>query len=58
VEDLFYNITTRRRALKNPSEEYGKILEVVGRYCLKSGSRSLSSVTKGICFSALKLEQL
>ncbi|OBS78062.1 hypothetical protein A6R68_19548 [Neotoma lepida] len=30
VEDLFYNIMTRRKALKNPSEEYGKILEVQG----------------------------
>uniref|UniRef100_A0A8C2V175 DNA mismatch repair protein MLH1 n=1 Tax=Chinchilla lanigera TaxID=34839 RepID=A0A8C2V175_CHILA len=38
VEDLFYNITTRRKALKNPSEEYGKILEVVGRYSSKSGN--------------------
>ncbi|KAI6074841.1 DNA mismatch repair protein Mlh1 [Aix galericulata] len=31
VEDLFYNVNTRRKALKNPSEEYAKILEVVGR---------------------------
>ena len=42
VEDLFYNIITRRKALKNPSEEYGKILEVVGRYHLKFGSGSLT----------------
>lgn len=55
VEDLFYNIMTRRKALKNPSEEYGKILEVVGRYCLKSGSESLSSVIKGMCLSTYKL---
>uniref|UniRef100_A0A8C7C674 DNA mismatch repair protein MLH1 n=1 Tax=Neovison vison TaxID=452646 RepID=A0A8C7C674_NEOVI len=40
VEDLFYNISTRRKALKNASEEYGKILEVVGRYSPKSESGS------------------
>uniref|UniRef100_A0A8C6MMP2 DNA mismatch repair protein MLH1 n=1 Tax=Moschus moschiferus TaxID=68415 RepID=A0A8C6MMP2_MOSMO len=37
VEDLFYNISTRRKALKNPSEEYGKILEVVGRELIEVG---------------------
>uniref|UniRef100_A0A8C3LIS8 MutL homolog 1 n=1 Tax=Chrysolophus pictus TaxID=9089 RepID=A0A8C3LIS8_CHRPC len=28
--NLFYNVNTRRKALKNPSEEYAKILEVQG----------------------------
>ena len=32
VEDLFYNIPSRRRAFRSPSEEYAKILDVVGRY--------------------------
>lgn len=31
VEDLFYNVATRRKAFKSPGEEYAKILEVVGR---------------------------
>jgi DNA mismatch repair protein MLH1 len=29
VEDLFYNVPSRRQALKNPADEYAKIVEVV-----------------------------
>ena len=32
IEDLFYNMPTRRSALRNPSEEYHKIADVVGKY--------------------------
>ncbi len=32
MEDLFYNISTRRKALKSPAEEHAKIVEVVSRY--------------------------
>ena len=34
VEDLFYNVPTRRRAFRSPSEEYAKILDLVGRYAV------------------------
>ncbi|KAK3270650.1 DNA mismatch repair protein [Cymbomonas tetramitiformis] len=42
VEDLFYNVTTRKRALRSSSEEYSRILEVVGRYALLKTGVSFS----------------
>jgi len=34
VEDLFYNVLTRRKALKSPAEEYQKIMDVVSKLVL------------------------
>ncbi|XP_075219460.1 DNA mismatch repair ATPase Mlh1 isoform X2 [Lycorma delicatula] len=34
VEDLFYNVATRRKSLKNPSEEHNRAVEVVSRYAI------------------------
>ncbi|KAJ1937574.1 DNA mismatch repair protein, partial [Linderina macrospora] len=34
AEDLFYNIPSRRTALKNASEEYNRIYEVASRYAI------------------------
>lgn len=55
VEDLFYNIPSRRRAFRSASEEYAKILELVGKYavhclgvsfsCKKAGDNAGSSVS-------------
>ncbi|KAL9105995.1 MAG: hypothetical protein Q9227_008903 [Pyrenula ochraceoflavens] len=42
VEDLFYNIPTRRRAFRSASEEYTKILDVVGRYAVHCSGISFS----------------
>ena len=33
VEDLFYNVPTRRRAFRSASEEYNKILDAVAIVC-------------------------
>ncbi|KAK6201515.1 histidine kinase-like ATPase [Scheffersomyces amazonensis] len=37
VEDLFYNIPSRLKALKSKSDEFGKILDVIGRYAIHTG---------------------
>jgi DNA mismatch repair protein MLH1 len=52
VEDLFYNVPTRRRAFRSASDEYNKIIDMVGRYavhcshvafsCKKHGESSTS----------------
>lgn len=34
VEDLFYNVSTRRKALKSVAEEHNKIADIVGRYAI------------------------
>ncbi|CAL1275114.1 unnamed protein product [Larinioides sclopetarius] len=42
VEDLFYNMSVRKNALRNASEEYAKIAEVVGRYAIHNSGKSFS----------------
>ncbi|KAF3935562.1 hypothetical protein ABW19_dt0202977 [Dactylella cylindrospora] len=34
VEDLFYNVPSRRRAFRNMNEEYNKVLDMVGKYAI------------------------
>ncbi|KAH6659359.1 putative DNA mismatch repair protein [Truncatella angustata] len=45
VEDLFYNVPTRRRAFRSASEEYNKIIDMVGRYAVHC---------QGVAFSCKK----
>ena len=34
VEDLFFNIPTRRKAFRSPADEFNKIIDMVGRYAI------------------------
>lgn len=34
VEDLFFNIPTRRKAFRSPADEFNKIMDMVGRYAI------------------------
>ena len=34
VEDLFYNVPTRRRAFRSAADEFNKIIDMVGRYAI------------------------
>lgn len=38
IENLFYNVATRRKALSNPSEEFTKITEVVMKYAVHNST--------------------
>lgn len=48
VEDLFYNMSTRKQAFKNPNEQYQKILDVMTRYAIHFGERNISFICKRI----------
>ncbi|KAI9847770.1 MAG: DNA mismatch repair protein [Thelocarpon superellum] len=47
VEDLFYNVPTRRRAFRSASEEYAKILDMVGRYAVHCAGVAFSCKKHG-----------
>lgn len=68
VEDLFYNVPTRRRAFRSASEEYNKILDVVGRYavhcdgvafsCKKHGESSTTISTQSTSSTVDRIRQI
>ncbi|KAF2703340.1 DNA mismatch repair protein mutL [Pleomassaria siparia CBS 279.74] len=47
VEDLFYNVQSRRRAFRSSSEEYAKILDMVGRYAVHCSKVAFSCKKHG-----------
>jgi DNA mismatch repair ATPase MutL len=48
AENLFYNVPARLKALRSPSDEYNRILDIVGRYAVHNS---------GIGFSCKKVSQ-
>jgi len=46
VEDLFYNMSTRKQAFKNPSDQYQRILDVVTKYAIHYGHQKISMTCK------------
>ncbi|KAI9827152.1 MAG: DNA mismatch repair protein [Thelocarpon impressellum] len=68
VEDLFYNIPTRRRAFRSASEEYAKVLDMVGRYavhcsgvafsCKKHGESTVGIATPGNATTVDRIRQI
>ena len=48
MEDLFYNLTTRKQALKNASEQYSRILDVVQKYAIHFGGKGVGFVCKKV----------
>ncbi|KAK5002114.1 hypothetical protein LTR28_011815, partial [Elasticomyces elasticus] len=55
VEDLFYNVPTRRRAFRSASEEYAKILDLVGRYAVHCSGVAFSCKKQGDSSSGLSV---
>lgn len=53
VEDLFYNVPSRLRALKPKNEEWAKILEVIGRYAIHTDNVGISCKKFGEPFPAI-----
>ncbi|XP_077125444.1 DNA mismatch repair protein Mlh1 isoform X2 [Ranitomeya variabilis] len=47
VEDLFYNVSTRRKALKSASEEHARIVDIVSRYAIHNSGISFSVKKQG-----------
>ncbi|KAK9820973.1 hypothetical protein WJX81_004838 [Elliptochloris bilobata] len=47
VEDLFYNMLTRKKALKGASDEYARVLDMVGRHAVYKAGTGFSVKKQG-----------
>ena len=46
IEDLFYNISIRKKSFQNTNEEYQRVLDVVSRYSILYGDKGIFFVCK------------
>lgn len=53
VEDLFYNVPSRLRTMRSKSDEWAKILDVVGRYAVHTDGVGFSCKKFGESFTAI-----
>lgn len=56
VEDLFFNIPTRRRAFRSPSDEFNKIIDMVGRYAIHCDSVGFTCKKAGEASNTLSVQ--
>ncbi|XP_050421498.1 DNA mismatch repair protein Mlh1 [Adelges cooleyi] len=57
VEDLFYNIATRRKSMKSFNEEHQKVVEVVSRYAIHNPTVGFTVKKQGETLSEVKTNQ-
>ncbi|KAI0888986.1 DNA mismatch repair protein MutL [Annulohypoxylon maeteangense] len=57
VEDLFYNVPTRRRAFRSPSDEFNKIIDMVGRYAIHCANVAFSCKKHGDAGTSITVPQ-
>lgn len=56
VEDLFYNVPTRRRAFRSPADEFNKIIDMVGRYAIHSAGVGFTCKKAGESSNSLSVQ--
>jgi DNA mismatch repair protein MLH1 len=56
VEDLFFNVPTRRRAFRSPSDEYGKILDMVSKYSIHCNGVAFSCKKHGDSSTSVSIQ--
>lgn len=56
VEDLFYNVPTRRRAFRSASDEYNKIIDMVGRYAIHCSHVAFSCKKHGESSTSIAIQ--
>ncbi|CAH1258371.1 MLH1 [Branchiostoma lanceolatum] len=54
VEDLFYNVPSRRKAMRSPGEEHAKVAEVMSRYAIHNAGVGFTLKKQGESMAELR----